>query len=452
MNRIAGRTFVVWILVLAFVAGMAVFLVDYACNARQWAMYAGSQHVYNGTKLRSGVVTDRNNVVILDISDGWRYSSDEGIRRGMLHWVGDRAGNVRAPILDEYAEELVGYSGVGGLYSYGDTVGQLVLTLDSNVQKAALEALDGRSGTVAVYNYRTGELLCAVTSPNFDPENPPVVDPNAPGAHDGVYVNRFTQSANYTPGSIFKIVTLAAALEEIADIEERNFLCEGVYLTGDGDITCEHIHGNQTLQQAFANSCNCAFAQIALELGAEKLLGYIDRFGLLESVTFDGITTGQGSVQLEGISKEELAWAAIGQHKDQINPCGFLTFLGAVASDGAGAKPYVVAQVLLGEKTTYKAHTQLSDRALSTNTARRLQEYMKGNVGLKYGSENFPGLTVCAKSGTAEVGGGQKPHAMFAGFIQNQEYPYAFLIAVEHGGYGASTCIPILQKVLASLE
>ena len=451
MNRIAGRSFVVWLLVLAFAAGIAVFFVDYALNARDWAMYAGSQHVYNGTKLRSGVVTDRNNVVILNISDDWRYSSNEKIRRSTLHWVGDRVGNVRSPILDEYAEELVGYSGVGGLYSYGDTVGQLVLTLDTNVQIAALEALDGRSGTVSVYNYKTGELICAVSSPNFDPENPPTVDQDNPGEYDGIYVNRFTQSANYTPGSIFKIVTLAAALETISDIEERTFLCEGKYLTGDGDITCEHVHGEQTLQQAFANSCNCAFAQIAIELGAQKLQRYVDQFRVLESVSFDGITTAKGSIQLENVTKEELAWAAIGQHKDQINPCGFLMFLGAVAADGVAAKPYVVAEVLLGDKTTYRADIQRSDRVLSSSTAKLLQQYMQGNVELKYGAENFPGITVCAKSGTAEVGGGQKPHAMFAGFIQDEEYPYAFLITVENGGYGSSTCIPILQKVLESI-
>lgn len=452
MNRIAGRSFFVWILVLAFVAGIAFFVTDYVLHAKDWAMYAGSQHVYNGTKLRSGVVTDRNNVLVLDFSDGWQYSSDELIRASMLHWIGDRAGNVRAPILDEYAEELVGYSGVGGLYSYGDTVGQLVLTLDADVQKAALEALNGRSGTVALYNYKTGELICAVSSPNFDPDEPPTIDPDEPGEYDGVYVNRFVQSANYAPGSIFKIVTLAAALDAIPDIQERSFFCTAEYLTGDGDITCEYAHGEQTLQQAFANSCNCAFAQIAIELGADTLQRYIDQFGVLGSVTFDGITTAKGSVQLQGVTNENLAWTAIGQHKDRINPCGFLVFMGAIAGDGVAAQPYVVSEVLVGEKTTYAAQTQLRDRALSTATAALVQKYMNGNVELKYGEENFPGLTVCAKSGTAEVGGGQKPHAMFAGFLQDDKHPYAFIITVENGGYGASTCIPILQAVLESLE
>ncbi len=452
MNRIAGRSLIVWLLVFAFGAGLLVFLADYAVNAKTWAMYAGSQHVYNGTKLRSGVVTDRNNILVLDFSDGWQYSADEQLRCSMLHWVGDRSGNISAPILDEYAEELVGYSGVGGLYSYGETVGQLVLTLDARLQKAALEALEGRSGTVALYNYQTGELLCAVSSPNFDPQNPPTIDPEDPGEYAGVYVNRFIQSANYVPGSIFKIVTLAAALDAIADIEQRSFLCEKTFLTGDGDVTCEYAHGDQSLEQAFANSCNCAFAQIAIELGAERLERYIAQFGVLDSVSFDGLTTAQGSVELENVTIEDLAWTAIGQHKDLINPCSFLTFLGAIAGGGTGTQPHVVSKVLLGDKATYTAQTVYGERILPSDVAQRLQQYMASNVTLKYGQENFPGLTVCAKSGTAEVGGGQKPHALFAGFLQEAKYPYAFLITVENGGYGATTCIPILQSLLEVLE
>lgn len=452
MNRIAGRSLIVWILILAFAGGIVFFCWEYAQYAKQWAMYTGSQHVYSGTKLRSGVITDRNNLLILDFSDGWQYSSDEEIRKSMLHWVGDRAGNVGAPILDEYAEELVGYSGVGGLYSYGDTVGQLILTLDMDVQKAALNALGDRAGTVALYNYRTGELICAVSTPNFDPDDVPDIDPENPGKYEGVYVNRFIQSANYTPGSIFKIVTLAAALEAIPDIQEQMFRCTGEYLTGDGDITCEFAHGEQNLQQAFTNSCNCAFSQIALQLGAQRLEKYIEQFGVLERISFDGLTTGKGSVVLQGVTGEDLSWTAIGQHKDQINPCSFLVFMGAIASDGMGTQPYIVSEVKVADKTTYEAKTQMRQRVISTAAAQRLQEYLNGNVKLKYGEDKFPGLTVCAKSGTAEVGGGRKPHATFAGFVQDERYPYAFIITVENGGYGSTTCIPILQAVLESCK
>ena len=89
---------------------------------------------------------------------------------------------------------------------------------------------------------------------------------------------------------------------------------------------------------------------------------------------------------------------------------------------------------------------------MSATTAEKLREYMGFNVTDKYGSDNFPGLTVCAKTGTAEVGGGKKPNAMIAGFVADEEYPLAFVIAVEDGGYGRQICVPILSKILAACK
>ena len=85
---------------------------------------------------------------------------------------------------------------------------------------------------------------------------------------------------------------------------------------------------------------------------------------------------------------------------------------------------------------------------MSAATAEKLQELMAFNVEDKYGSENFPGLHVCAKTGTAEVGGGKKPNAMLSGFVMVEEYPLAVIVAVEDGGYGSTVCIPIAAKVL----
>ena len=120
----------------------------------------------------------------------------------------------------------------------------------------------------------------------------------------------------------------------------------------------------------------------------------------------------------------------------------------AVSGGGVGAEPYVVSQVRVGSTGTYEAKTQQTNRVLSRETARLLQEYMQNNVQIKYGSDNFPGLTVCAKSGTAEVGGGKKPNALFTGFVADEEYPLAFFIVVEEGGFGAETCIPIIGQIL----
>ena len=101
----------------------------------------------------------------------------------------------------------------------------MMLTVSADVQRTALAALDGRKGTVGVYNYKTGEILCAVSSPTYDPDDVPDVEGN-PETYEGVYVNRFLH-ATYTPGSVFKLVTAAAALDEIPDIGSRTFTCEG---------------------------------------------------------------------------------------------------------------------------------------------------------------------------------------------------------------------------------
>ena len=315
------------------------------------------------------------------------------------------------------------------------------------MQLSALEALEGKKGTVAVYNYRTGAILCAVTTPNYDPDNVPDVENDESGQYEGIYVNRFTQSV-YTPGSIFKIVTLAAALEEFPDAQDMRFTCNGSVQMDGGEITCEGVHGDQSLKEAFRNSCNCAFAELAIKIGAEKMERYVADFGLGDTLTFDGIETTPGNYEAVDASKIDLGWSGVGQYHDLVNPCSFLSFLGAVANGGEGTLPYVVENILVGNTRTYTAKTREGETAISRETARVVTEYMRNNVENKYGDEYFPGLAVCAKTGTAEVGGGKKPNAMLAGFVADSNYPLAFIVCVEDGGYGAQVCLPIASQVL----
>ena len=447
MNRIAGRSAIALILALLLLAGTVFFVYEYAVNAEDWVVFSGSPHLYYGTNLGCGVVTDRYGVLLMDLRGGRQYSQDLELRMSTLHWVGDRKGSIYAPALAHYASDLAGFDIVNGVYSYGITSGEAKLTLIAQAQKAALAALGDRKGTVGIYNYKTGEILCAVTTPTYDPDNIPDIQTDTTGAYEGVYLNRFTQSS-YIPGSIFKIVTLAAALEAIPDIEEQTFYCEGHYTIGDEEITCEGEHKNQTLQQAFQNSCNSAFAQIALQLGDETLQRYAKQFGITEPVTFDGITTASGNFEAEGAYDINLAWSAIGQYTDQINPCRFMTFMGAIAAGGEGVRPYVVDEITVGLSKTYSSKTQTDTRILSSVTADKLETYLANTMTYLYGTERFSGLTVCAKTGTGQVGGDQKPNAMLAGFVADEEYPFAFIVAVENAGYGGQVCAPILEKVL----
>lgn len=451
MNRIARRASITVLLVVILVAGFSFFVAEYVMEADQWVISDGSPHIYNAGNIGTGTVISQDGALLLDMNGQRSYSTSETLRKATLHWLGDRDGYISAPILSNYSAQIAGYSKVNGLYSYADSTGVAQLTLSSPVQKAALEAMGSFKGTVAVYNYRTGQLLCAVTTPTYDPDHVPDIEGDETGTYEGAYLNRFVQSV-YIPGSIYKIVTLAAALETIPDITQQTFYCDGSYDLGADQITCEAGHGTQTLQEAFRNSCNCAFGQIALQVSAENMQKYAQKFGLTSGVSFDGITTAAGNYDVIGAADASLAWSGIGQYTDQVNPCAFLTFMGAIASEGKGVSPYLVEKITVGGATTYSAKTENRSRVMSSDTAQTVAEYLRANVTQKYGDWNFPGLNVCAKTGTGEVGEGMKPNAMLAGFVEDEAYPYAFIVFVENAGYGANVCIPIASTVLQACK
>ncbi len=439
------------LLVAALLAGGFVFfLVEYFVKGDDWVIFAGSPHVYNGGNIGCGIVVDRDNTVLLNMNEGRTYTQSIPLRQATVHWLGDRYGSISAPALPHYAAELAGFDAINGVYSYGQVGGIAELTLSGAVQTAALEAMGDYKGTVAVYNYKTGELLCAVTTPTYDPNDVPQFT-EGDEKYEGLYVNRFTQSS-YIPGSIFKIVTLAAALEEDPEIVNQRFSCNGSYKVGSEEIICEDAHWDQSLKEAFRNSCNCAFAQIGLQLGAETLQKYVDKFGIVESVSFDGITTQSGNFQVIGEADLNVGWSSIGQYLDLVNPCAFLTFMGAIANDGKTIDPYLVDRISVNGITTYDAKRTGGERILSEETTKILQEYLVNNVENKYGADNFPGYTVGAKTGTGEVDGGKKPNAMLAGFADSEDLPLAFIVCVEDAGYGRAVCVPIISKVLSAIR
>ncbi len=451
MNRIMVRARILVILVLVLAVGIGMFSGEYFLNSGKWVMSAGSPHVYYAGNLGCGIVADRDGILLMDLTGGRVYSENAQLRMSVVHWLGDRVGNISAPALPYYAEEIAGFDVLGGVYSYGGVGGQVDITLSAKVQMAALEALGEYHGTIGVYNYLTGELLCAVTTPTLDPNDPPVLTEENKEQLNGLYVNRFIQSS-YTPGSIFKIVTVAAALEHIPDIQQQVFTCNGVLEYGIDKVTCTREHGTLTFDQAFAQSCNCAFAQIAQQLGGQILDRYVRQFRVLDSISFDGIHTAAGNMESAGKADVLVAWSAIGQHKDLINPCAYMSFLGAIAAGGVIQIPHLVSQIEVNGKVTYRYENVAGDRIMAKETALVLQQLLRNNVQSNYGDENFPGLQVCAKTGTAEVGGDRKPNAMFSGFVTDEAYPLAFIVAVEDGGYGKQICIPMISKVLSACK
>ena len=448
MKKIEQRAVVCGILALLLAAGLGVFLVKYLLNGGDWASSAFNRHLYNTDgQLVVGTVLDRDGDVLSAGEDGKRtYYKDETVRKATLHAVGDLQGNIGTGALNAFADKLTGYNLLNGAFG-ADRGSELYLTIDARYNYEAYQALNGHSGTVVVYNYKTGEILCMVSAPSYDPLHVPK-DIETNDRYKGAYLNRFL-SSTFTPGSVYKTVTLAAALEQLPDIENRTWTCTGSVQIGDETIIYSNTHKKQHIGDAFANSCNVAFAQMAEELGADTLKKYTEKAGLTDSYSINGLPTAKSTFDFNGITDGQLGWAGVGQYKDQVNPCSLMVYMGAVANGGKAAKPYLIQKTVSPLGIPSLPHvTTRTGTLISSGTASKLADMMAANVEKTYGTKRFPNMDICAKSGTAEVGEGETPHAWFAGFLRNEDAPYAFVVLVENGGGGSSVAGTVAGKVL----
>ncbi len=449
MKLLTRRALVIMVLAAAVLAGLLIFTVRYFGEASRWVLHSANRHLYtNGQPRQTGAIYDRNGEMLMQTVDGTtHYHENQAVRAALMHAVGDPSGHVVTGALAVWRQRLLGWNLLQGAYRFNEGLSHLgtdiKMTLDAELCAAAYNALQGRKGAVGVYNYKTGEILCMVSTPTFDPLHPPNIEQD-PKRYEGVYINRFL-SAAYTPGSVFKLVTAAAAIDNLENIDNLRFQCDG-RTTIDGEVvSCPAAHGEVDFEEALAKSCNVAFAQIALAVGADTLQDYANQAGFNSALEVNGIKTKAGQVTLTNARRPDLAWAGIGQYKNTANPLNFLAFIGAIANDGVRVEPRLIKDGWLVRLLRSNAP---KERILSPETAMRLGSMMRNNVLVTYGEANYRGLELCAKSGTAEVGGDQMPHAWFAGYMKREDCPLAFVVVVENGGGGSRVAGPIAQKVL----
>jgi penicillin-binding protein A len=455
MKTTGTRSLILFILGLGFLFGLGVFLYGMVTEGGTWAMQPFNKHLSSGNQLSyGGEVLDRNNVVLAKSENGKRvYNSDETIRRAMLHAVGDTKGYISTGVQYIYRSQLSGYNIVTGLATpTGKSSGNDIrLTLDSSLSKLALQKLGSRSGAVAIYNYKTGEMLCMVSTPNFDPANPPKdLDTDKTGKYTGVYLNRVL-SSSYTPGSIFKVVTSAAAIENIPNLDSRTWNCNGSIMINGNKITDVASYGTLNFKNALAKSSNVAFSQIAVELGQKKMTDMANSAGFNRSFELDGIPTSKSVYKVTGAADNELGWSGVGQYTDLTNPFHMMLMMGAIANGGTPVKPYVIKQISTQfGLTTQAGKTQNDTQLFKPDTAQKLKAYMRYNVSSYYGDKMFPGLAVCAKTGTAEVGDGKSPNGWMVGFSSNDSTPLAFAIIVENAKTGMTSAGEIASALMTS--
>ena len=461
MKMITKRGIFLWIMSLAFVVGLVFMTVSLVQNGDTWVMKRFNHHVYsNGELIGAGTIYDKDGDVLAETKDGDRvYSDSATTRKSTLHVVGDPKNFISTGVQSVYSARLTGYSllfGVHNIQKYGKG-NDLKLTIDRDICDEAYEALDGRKGTVGIVNYKTGDIVCSVSSPSYDVEDVPD-NLLTSERYEGVYINRLL-GAHYVPGSTFKLVTAICAIENIPDIYSREWVCNGEYQPESGvAIKCNANHGKHiNFKDALAKSCNSAFAQIAIELGQEKLATTAKELGIGSAVTVSG-TIDSYAGYFDATDKiklgvDALGWTGIGQGNTRIAPITMLRIVSAVAN-GGNAVSFNIVDSLANQAGKALDFTLPSNQLsmMNSDVAAKLKEMMRYNVTNHYGESKYKGLNLCAKSGTAQIDSDESHNiAWFVGFMDDSEHPYAFVVAIENGNSGSQTAGPVAKRVLTKL-
>ncbi len=430
MKTVGFRSFALYILLFAFLGGVGWLLFNLTLHGSQWAMQPYNSHIYDkDATVTLGDIEDRDGVLLATTTDGRRsYNQDETTRRALLHTVGDSAGFISTSAQYTLRTKLTGYNLITGL---NDTVfnhmGSTVhLSIDAMACTAAYQAMNGRNGGAIFNNYQTGDILCKVSAPSYDPENVPQdIDTN--DAYRGAYLDN-TLSGSFTPGSIFKLVTSTAAMRKWPDSwSARTYECWGSEEIGGGSVTCLGSHGELDMGAALGHSCNLYFAKLANDIGAADLQKTAEELGFNHSLEFGSIQISPSEAKLEGANPNQLGWAGVGQHTVLANPYHMMTIMGAIAQGGEYVQPR-----LTGDSGLFEGLSGSSRKLFSAAEAANLKEMMRADVRDYYGDYWFPeGLNVCAKTGTGEVGESQDPNCWVVGFCDSAAYPIAFAVLVE---------------------
>lgn len=339
----------------------------------------------------------------------------------------------------------------------------LQLTIDSSIQAFAERAMrqciavnNAQSVTAIVMDVNTGAILALCMKPDYDPNSPPRDD-----------VAQLTQlmrisavSDAYEPGSTFKSLTCAAALDAGLTTENEGFLCTGSIKVDGDTIRCwKNSHGSETLAQALQNSCNPVFVQLALRLGTERLYQYLRAFGLGVSTGIDLPGEGAGIlINSRYVKSVDLARIGFGQSV-AVTPIQMITAFSAVVNGGRLMKPYIVTAVLdQNGEVVQRTSPQVMSHPIREETSLLMRSLLEKVVSEGGGHNAFvSGYRVGGKTGTAQVYVDGKVSSSvhigsFVGFAPADNPRFAVLVIVNAADvpvdYGGTTAAPFARMII----
>jgi penicillin-binding protein 2 len=359
----------------------------------------------------------------------------------------------------------------------------IVLTIDAELQKICWDAFSGLEGVVAAMNPRDGSILAMVSKPSFDPNlfnrgisednwKKLLSDPLSP-------LQNRTISGQYPPGSTYKLIVAAAALEEGLITKEKTFFCDGTFTMGNRTFRCwkKGGHGVINLHRAIVESCDVYFYNLGEMLGVDKLAEYSLKFGLgsKTGIILSGEKNGLVPTKdwkrakfKESWQKGETISLSIGQGFVLVTPLQLLNAYCAIANGGDLFKPRIVKEIktVKGQVVKEFLPERKAVLPISKKNIDILRNALWGVVNEDHGTGGRllrPEKNVAGKTGTAQVIGMPddqedadkddvpykfRDHALFVCFAPYEEPEIAVVVIVEHGGHGGSAAAPVARRII----
>ncbi|GHS85816.1 cell division protein FtsI [Actinomycetota bacterium] len=348
------------------------------------------------------------------------------------------------------------------------------LTINPAAQQAAVDALGTQKGAVVAIDTTTGAILALVSTPGYDPNLLATHDSSAANAAyqqllavDGDPLVNKTIKENYPPGSTFKLVVAAAALESgrytadsvLSAPDSLTLPQTNTQLGNFGGSSCS-ASGQMTLADALRISCNTAFAQLGLDLGDDAIRDQAEKFGFDDTSLTIPMSVAASTFPDSTINAPNTALSAIGQYSVRSTPLQMAMVAAAIANDGTLMTPYLVQTVRTADLDVVReAEPSVLSQPVSATTAATLRDMMVGVVQSGSGTAaQIPGVQVAGKTGTAQTGvEGQAPHAWFTGFAPAEDPKVAVAVFVQNGGdagseaTGGRVAAPIAKAVLEAV-
>lgn len=410
--------------------------------------------IVNGDKLKTaafsqqqsyasnGTVYDRNFRVLSDKNDTLSHILG-------YSWDGGATGIYN--VLAVNGIGTVDFKNAFGKSVSAENIAGVKLTVDYYIQKAAEEALEnhGVCGAAIVIDANTGGVLAMASAPWFDRGDVS----SYYGGKNGELINRAL--CGYNAGSVFKVVTAAAALETKLSYE-YSFDCLGKTNIGGIDFVCgkKDGHGTVTFTQGFAHSCNCLFYNLGLTAGYDNIRKYATEFGFGEQVfRINGLYESRGNIpKNSNASLGDVANMSIGQGEILATPMQIADMMCTVANDGVRKQIMLIDGVIDDDGNCKSVMPTSLGTVVSTDTARALKQMLYEAVDYGTGkSAKINGVATSGKTATAESGwvknGQSLTHGWFAGYFPSDNPKYVITVLVEGGSYGGMSAAPIFKEI-----